>query len=185
MADLDALVGGRERRSIEIVEHDPAWAARYEELHDRLAGALAGIALRIDHVGSTAVPGLAAKPILDVQLAVEDPDCEAVIGPLLAPLGHAIRVREPEHLMFRTAARDVHLHVWRADSEDERRHLLFRDWLRRAPADRERYEAVKRALAQREWEDMNAYADAKTAVIEEILGRAERWAAESGWRVGG
>lgn len=175
------LVGGRERREIAIVEHDPAWSRRFGEIRGPLVEELAGVAVRVEHVGSTAVPGLAAKPIVDVQIAVEQADREELFGPGLARLGYEPRVREPGHRMFRTPARDVHVHVWQAGSDDERRHLLLRDWLRRTPADRDRYEHVKRELARHDWADMNAYADAKTAVIAEILGRAEVWAAASGW----
>lgn len=175
------LVGGREQREIVLVEHDPAWSGRFALLREPLVAALAGVAIRIDHIGSTAVPGLIAKPILDMQVVVDDPDREAHFAPSFERLGYEIRVREMGHRMFRTPARDVHVHVWRAGSEDERRHLLFRDWLRRAPADRERYAEVKRSLAARSWEDMNEYAAAKTAVIEELLERAERWALTGAW----
>lgn len=182
MTPLDeALVGGRERRPIVVVPYDSAWAARYAALRPPLVAALAGVAVRVEHVGSTAVPGLAAKPIVDVQVAVPDPDGEELFGPALEALGYVPRVREPGHRMFRTPALDVHVHVWPAGGEDERRHLLFRDWLRGSAEDRERYELVKRELATREWEDMNAYADAKSVVIAEIMARAERWAGESGW----
>jgi GrpB-like predicted nucleotidyltransferase (UPF0157 family) len=175
------LVGGVERRPIEIVEHDPAWKARFATLQQPLVAALAGVAVRVEHVGSTAVPGLAAKPILDVQISVADPDREEAFGPRLEGLGYRVRVREEGHRMLRTSTLDVHVHVWRADGDDERRHLLFRDWLRCSAADRERYERVKRELAAREWEDMNAYADAKSAVIAEIALRAEEWAARTRW----
>jgi GrpB-like predicted nucleotidyltransferase (UPF0157 family) len=177
----EALIGGREPRPIAIVEHDPAWAHRFGALRAPLAAALGSVAVRIEHVGSTAVPGLAAKPIVDVQVAVADPDREELFVPALEWLGYVLRVREPGHRMLRTPALDVHVHVWRAGGEDERRHLLFRDWLRRSAADRERYARVKRRLAARDWEDMNAYADAKTPVIAEITVRAERWASASGW----
>jgi len=181
----EALIGGRERRPIEVVSYDPAWPLRFAALRAPLAEALAGVAERIEHVGSTAVPGLAAKPIVDVQVAVADPDGEELFRPALERLGYVLRVREPGHQMFRTPALDVHVHVWRAGGEDERRHLLFRDWLRRDDADRARYEGVKRALAAREWDDMNAYADAKSPVIMEIMERAERWAAQTGWALTG
>jgi GrpB-like predicted nucleotidyltransferase (UPF0157 family) len=179
------LVGGIERRPIEIVDYDPAWAARFTALRAPLAAALAGVAVRIEHVGSTAVPGLAAKPIVDVQVSIADPDREELFGPALERLGYRPRVREPGHRMFRTPTLDVHVHVWRSGGAEERRHLLFRDWLRCSAEDRERYERVKRALAARAWEDMNAYADAKSSVIAEITARAECWAAASGWSLPG
>jgi GrpB-like predicted nucleotidyltransferase (UPF0157 family) len=179
--DEHALVGGREARPIEIVAYDPAWPERFAALRAPLLDALAGVAVRIEHVGSTSVPRLGAKPIIDIQVGAERPDDEALFVPLLAPLGYELRVREPEHLMFRPAVRDVHLHIWKAGSEEERATLVFRDWLRRTPEDRDRYERLKRDLAERDWEDMDAYANAKTPLIMEMLARAEAWAAASGW----
>jgi GrpB-like predicted nucleotidyltransferase (UPF0157 family) len=177
------LVGGRERRPVVIADADPAWPSRFEEHRARIAGALGPLALRIEHVGSTSVPGLAAKPIVDVLVAVDDVtsvDAPAVRD-RLAAAGYELRVDEPGHRMFRTAAHDVHLHVWPATGDDVRRHLLFRDHLRTSAPDRARYEAVKRTLATRDWDDMNDYAEAKSPVIAEITARAEAWARETRW----
>jgi GrpB-like predicted nucleotidyltransferase (UPF0157 family) len=177
------LVGGRERRPVVIADADPAWAARFEEHRARIAAALGPLALGIEHFGSTSVPGLAAKPIVDVLVAVDDVtsvDAPAVRD-RLAAAGYELRVDEPGHRMFRTAARDVHLHVWPAAGDDVRRHLLFRDHLRASAPDRARYEAVKRELATRAWDDMNDYAEAKSPVIAEITARAEAWARDTGW----
>jgi GrpB-like predicted nucleotidyltransferase (UPF0157 family) len=104
---------------------------------------------------------------------VDDPDDDATFVLALTKAGYVLRVIEPQHRMFRTPKRDVHVHLWRTGSDDERRHLLFRDWLRENADDRERYEAVKRELASREWDDSNDYAQAKSSVIAEIMGRAE------------
>lgn len=175
------LIGGRERRAIVLVAHDPAWVDRYALLRTALAGSLAGLAVRIEHIGSTAVPGLDAKPIVDVQVAVSGPWDDDRLTAGMAAAGLVARVREPGHRMYRTPALDVHVHVWVAGSGDERRHLVFRDWLRRSPADRSRYAATKHALAARDWEDMNDYAQAKSDVIAQITARAEAWAAASGW----
>lgn len=185
------LIGGRERRTIVLAPHDPAWSQRFAALRAELARGLAGVAVRIDHIGSTAVPGLDAKPIVDLQIAVAAgvagaaaaAACldEAALTPPMVALGYELRVREPAHLMYRTPARDVHAHVWIAGGDDERRHLIFRDWLRRSPADRALYAAVKHGLAAREWDDMNDYAAAKSAVIADITARADAWAVESGW----
>jgi GrpB-like predicted nucleotidyltransferase (UPF0157 family) len=181
---LDAvLVGGREERDVVVVDSDPTWPATFERHRALLRRALGGRARRIDHVGSTSVPGLAAKPIVDIQVTVDDPDDEAAFAPDLARAGYQLRVREPRHRMFRTPGRDVHVHVWGAGSHDERRHVLFRDWLRVDAADRVRYEDTKRSLAGRRWRDVNYYAAAKTPVITEIMGRAESWAARQGWRL--
>jgi GrpB-like predicted nucleotidyltransferase (UPF0157 family) len=171
--ELDGvLIGGRERREIVMAEHDPRWADRYEAERARIVDALGDRVLRIDHVGSTSVPGLAAKPVIDIDLSVADPEDEPAFVPDLLAAGYVLRVREPQHRMLRTPERDVHLHVCALGSEWEQRHLVFRDWLRAHPDDRALYEGVKRSLAGREWADMNDYADAKTDVIVEIMARA-------------
>lgn len=170
--DLE-LIGGPEPRPVVIVEYDPAWPARFEVERTRIADALPH-ASAIDHIGSTSVPGLGAKPIVDIQVHV-DGDLDATVAPLEAA-GYRLRVREPGHRMFRTPTRDVHVHLW-ADPADERRHVLFRDWLRVDAADRDLYERTKRELATHEWPDMNGYADAKSDVVAAILSRAETWAA--------
>jgi GrpB-like predicted nucleotidyltransferase (UPF0157 family) len=173
MADLDdILIGGREKRAIVIAGYDPAWPVRFEAERARILGAIGPAARRIEHVGSTAVTGLAAKPIVDILVAVEDPDDEAAFVPALEAAGYVLRVREPEHRMLRTPQRDVHVHVWRDGSSEVGRHLAFRDRLRASAEDRAAYERLKRSLAQREWDDMNDYAAAKGALIEEIMRRA-------------
>jgi len=138
----------------------------------RIAAALGALALRIEHIGSTAVPGLAAKPIVDVLVTVADPDDEAAFAPSLVGAGYELRVREPGHRMFRTPARDVHVHVWSSDDPEVDKYLRFRERLRASASDRAAYEQLKRALAQRDWPDMNHYADAKSELIAEILARA-------------
>ena len=167
------LIGGPERRDVVIVAHDPAWADRFATERSRIVAALGERVLAIDHIGSTAVPGLAAKPIIDIDLSVADPNDESAYLSDLVSAGYLLRVREPGHLMVRTPERDVHVHVCAVDSEWEVRHLMFRDWLRTHPDDRQRYEDVKRSLAGT-WEDMNDYADAKTEVIAQIMARAAR-----------
>jgi len=172
-AHLDAvLIGGRERREIVIVEYDAQWPRRFESERERIAAALGGTARRIEHMGSTAVPGLAAKPIVDMLVTVSDVTDAASYGPALERAGYELRVREPDHRMFRTAARDVHVHVWSDADPEVDRTLAFRDRLRESPADRVEYERLKRSLAQREWSDMNHYANAKGPLIEAILKRS-------------
>lgn len=173
MADLDdVLIGGREKRAIVIADHDPAWAERYEAERARILGAIGPRARRIEHVGSTSVPGLAAKPIVDILVAVEDPEDEAAFVPAMEAAGYVLRVREPGHRMMRTPALDVHVHFWRDGSPEMEKDLAFRDRLRASAEDRAAYERLKRALARREWDDMNAYARAKGPLIEEITRRA-------------
>jgi GrpB-like predicted nucleotidyltransferase (UPF0157 family) len=165
------LIGGRERREIVLDEHDPSWAQRYELERARIVAALGDRALRVDHVGSTSVPGLAAKPIIDIDLSVADPDDEAAYVADLEAAGYVLRVREPGHRMLRTPELDVHVHSCALGSDWERRHLVFRDWLRTHPDDRQRYADVKRSL-EGVWGDTNDYADAKTDVIADIMRRA-------------
>lgn len=172
MIDEGSLIGGRERREIMIVDYDPGWAERFEREREHLAGALGPRALTIEHVGSTAVPGLAAKPIVDLLVTVADPEDESLVAPIEAA-GYELRVREPAHRMFRTPERDVHVHLWAADDVEVDRLLRFRDRLRVSPQDRAAYAELKRELARRSWPDMNAYADAKGPMIESILSRAE------------
>ncbi len=168
-ADDFELIGGREPKPVVIAEYDPAWPFRFEAERSKISAALPG-ATAIEHIGSTSVPGLAAKPIIDVIVVVADittPEVQAA----LEHAGYELRVREADHRMFRTPAHDVHVHLW-TDPADNARHLGFRDWLRVHDDDRDRYEAVKRELATRQWGDMNDYADAKSPVIAEIAARA-------------
>ena len=175
---LVGLVGGPEARTVEIVTHRPEWAERFATEQARIAAALPH-AIAIEHVGSTSVPDLGAKPIVDIQVEVDGLDEARDIPPLEA-VGYVLRVREPNHLMVRTPERDVHVHLWAEESELDR-HLLFRDWLRINAADRARYEAVKRELATHTWRDMNDYAYAKSEVISDITARADAWAATTRW----
>jgi GrpB-like predicted nucleotidyltransferase (UPF0157 family) len=168
-AHLDAvLVGGREVGMVEIVDYRDDWPVRYQREHRRIASALGASARRIEHVGSTAVPGLAAKPIVDILVSVEDPDDEAAYRAALEAAGYVLRVREPGHRMFRTPERDVQIHVWRLGGDDEQRQLAFRDRLRVSAADRARYEETKRSLAGC-YPDVGYYAEAKSPVVEDIL----------------
>jgi len=176
--DDAVFIGGPEKRAIVIEEHDPAWAARFEQVQASLREALGTKAHRIEHFGSTAVPGLAAKGIIDVMLTVEDADDEADYGPSLEAHGFHIRVRQSGHRMYRPPSHDVHVHVCTEDSDGARERLLFRDWLCHDAADRRLYEATKRELARHDWDATNDYSTAKDAVVGEILARARAWAAE-------
>ncbi len=167
------LIGGREEREVTIVDYDPSWVERFKEQRSRIRRALGPSARSVEHIGSTAVPGLAAKPIVDIIVSVDDPNDERTYRTQLQAAGYVLRVREPDHRMFQTPERDVHLHVWRSGSDDERRHLIFRDWLRTHPADRAAYEHTKRMLAGK-WPDMNYYANAKSEVIGRIMDAATR-----------
>ena len=177
-AHLDSvLIGGREQRAIVISDHDPSWATRAAVLIHSIRLGLGPIALSVEHIGSTSVPGLAAKAIIDVLLVVRDLDAEQTYVEPLQALGLQLRVREAGHRMLRTAELDVHLHVLPRGTSEEVAYLDLRDWLRVNTADRELYESTKRALAARTWEDMNLYADAKSEVIGQVLARARQWRA--------
>jgi GrpB-like predicted nucleotidyltransferase (UPF0157 family) len=184
------LVGGSDRQQrdpVEVVAYDPKWPSRFESWRKRLAEALGETAVRIEHVGSTAVPGLAAKPVIDIQISVRDVEDEVVFVAPIEAIGVAFRSRELGHRYFRPAAdrpRDVQIHVCDAGSEWERSHLLFRDFLRADPATREAYAAMKREMATRYRDDRIAYNEAKTNFILDAMERAERWATRTRWQVG-
>ena len=170
------LIGGAEKSEIKIVDYDPDWPKKFEAHARIIAQALGNSALGIEHVGSTSVPSLAAKPIIDILVVVPDSSNESVYLPRLEEVGYALRVREPawnEHRMFRTPEKDVHVHIYSAGCPEIQRVVSFRDRLRRSTDDRRRYELTKRELAAEEWSDMNAYADAKTEVIKSIIAGEE------------
>lgn len=160
---------------IQIVEYDPQWPKFFEREAERIRAALGERALRVEHAGSTSVPGLAAKPIIDILLVVVKSADEGAYAPALEAAGYTLRIREPkwhEHRMFKGPDTDINLHVHSAGCREIERVLLFRDWLRSNGADRELYARTKIELAQRDWKYVQNYADAKSALIEEILARA-------------
>jgi GrpB-like predicted nucleotidyltransferase (UPF0157 family) len=170
------LIGGPEKREIKIAEYDLDWPKKFDAHATIVADALPGATERIEHIGSTAVPGLAAKPIIDILVVVADSSDESVYLAGLETAGYVLRVREPEwheHRMFRTPAKDVHIHIYSAGCPEIERCLTFRDRLRQNPDDRSRYEQTKRALAAQDWPDMNAYASAKSDIIASILAAAQ------------
>lgn len=166
------LIGGIERRDLVIEAYDPRWPGEFQLHRERIRQALGATAIGIEHIGSTSVQGLGAKPIIDVLLTVPDITAEEDYLPQLVSAGYQLRVREPEHRMVRTAASDVHVHVFEPEHPACFDYRLLRDHLREDEADRGLYERTKRELADQEWPDMNAYAEAKTEVIETIKGRA-------------
>ena len=162
-------------REIVLAEYDPEWPKWFERAEGQIRGALGDAALRIDHVGSTSVPGLAAKPLIDVSLVVDDTTDEEAYVPQLEAVGYVLRVREPdwfEHRLLRGQDPPVQVHVFPPGCEEVQRMLVFRDRLRTNAEDRELYERTKRELAAKEWKFVQNYADAKTAVVHEILARA-------------
>lgn len=171
------LIGGHEKREIVIRDYDEQWPRLFERQADNIRAALGGIALRIEHIGSTSVPGLAAKPIIDILVVVSHPEDEARYLPALLNAGYELRVREPEfdeHRLVRTPERDVHVHIFPPHSKEIDRYLAFRDHLRTNAEDRAIYERTKREFADQDWEEMNDYANAKSDIVESIIARGIR-----------
>jgi GrpB-like predicted nucleotidyltransferase (UPF0157 family) len=165
---------------IEVVDYDPEWPRLFEREADRIRAVLGKRAVQLEHVGSTSVPGLAAKPIVDIMLVVPDSGDELAYVPDLEAAGYVLVIREAErqqHRVFKGPDTNVNLHVYSPGSPEMERYLIFRDRLRSDPADRERYQRVKRELARRDWRYVQQYADAKTEVVEEIIARAQGQAA--------
>ena len=171
----EGIIGEVEQQAIVIADYDPAWPRRFGREEAKIRGALGPAVLTLEHVGSTSVPGLAAKPIVDILLVVEDSGDEDSYLPALEEAGYILRVREPdfeEHRMLRTPEKDVHVHVFSPGSREGERLLLLRDHLRHSEEDRELYAGTKRELATKDWPSMQHYADAKTGIVEDILTRA-------------
>ena len=173
----DIWVGGRpEPEPVIIVDADPGWTARYDAVAERIRAALGVAVLALDHIGSTAVSGLAAKPVIDVDLTVADSADETAYVPALNAAGFELRIREPDWHEHRLLAGDdprVNLHVFSPDGPETIRHLMFRDWLRANPDDAGRYVAAKRAAATATvaGELVMVYNQRKEAMIREIYAR--------------
>jgi len=162
-----------------LTDYDPEWPSLFEREAATIRATLGLRALRIEHVGSTSVPGLIAKPVIDIVLAVADSGDEPAYVPPLEAAGYFLRIREADWHQHRLLCRRLQapdasakLHVFSSDCPEIARMLAFRDWLRCNAGDRELYARTKRALAQQEWNYMQNYADAKTAVVGEIMARA-------------
>jgi GrpB-like predicted nucleotidyltransferase (UPF0157 family) len=162
--------------TIELAEYDPHWPARYEREAARIRGALGDDALRLEHVGSTSVPGLAAKPVVDIVLVVADSSDEDAFVPRLQAAGYVLRIREPdwyEHRLFKGPDTNVNLHTFSDGCVEVDKMVAFRDRLRTHDDDRKLYENAKRELAAREWRHVQNYADAKSEIVAEINARAQ------------
>lgn len=171
----EVIIGETEPRKVVVADYAPAWPERFRREEGKIRAALGGAALSVEHIGSTSVPGLAAKPVVDILLVVEDSGGETSYLPAMEGAGYVLRVREPdlhEHRMFRTPEKDVHVHVYSAGCPEIGRYLLLRERLREDERDRELYASTKRELARREWPSVDHYAAAKTEVVEAILARA-------------
>src|SRR5829696_9754147 len=161
---------------IELRDYDPVWPRLYAREAARIRSVLGERVVRLEHAGSTSVPGLAAKPVIDIVLEVPDASEEAAYLPAMEAAGYGLRLREPswfQHRLLKGPDTDINLHVFSAHCPETDRMLLFRDWLRAHAGDRELYVRTKRELAVRPWTSVQQYADAKTAVIGAILARAQ------------
>jgi GrpB-like predicted nucleotidyltransferase (UPF0157 family) len=191
---LQSLLSDRRQPSapqpfrIVIDDYRPEWASLFSSLAGDLRGALGVVALRIDHIGSTSVPGLAAKPIIDTQVSVLKLEPVEAYRPSLEAIGYQWRASNPEltKRYFRElpGGRRTHIHVRRAGSWNEQWALLFRDYMRTHREEHEGYAALKRSLAEKFATDMSAYTDAKGDLLWQIIRRADEWASISGWEPG-
>lgn len=161
---------------ITLVQYDPEWPELYTREAQRIRTALGQRALTVEHVGSTSVPGLTAKPIIDILVAVPDSSDEQSYLPALEKAGYRLTVREPDwhqHRLFKGPDTNINMHVFTLGSSEIERTLRLRDWLRKNPADFKLYAETKQELAQQKWHYVQNYADAKSKVIETILSRAQ------------
>ena len=160
---------------IQIVDYNPEWPRLFAHEAERIRAVLGEQVVSIEHAGSTSVPGLAAKPIIDIVLVVPNSADEPAYVPALEAAGYVLTIREPdwyEHRVLKGPDTNINLHVFSAGCPEIERMLLFRDWLRSNPSDRQLYERTKRELASKDWKYVQNYADAKNDVVDEILARA-------------
>ncbi len=160
---------------VRMVEYDAEWPKQFAREAERIRTLLGNRTLRIEHTGSTSVPGLVAKPVIDILLVVADSADEQSYVPPLEAAGYVLRIREPdwhEHRLFKGPEIDINLHVFSAGSVEIKRLLLLRDRLRNHPEERRLYAQAKQQLASRTWKYVQDYADAKSEVIEAIIARA-------------
>lgn len=158
--------------NVTLCEYTSKWAELFEKECAKIAKALNGNFVSIQHVGSTSVPGLCAKPILDILLLVKNSGDESTYVPALEKLGYVLRIREPdwyEHRMLKGSSPEVNLHVFSDGCEESDRMIAFRNWLRTNEEDREQYASVKRTLAKKSWKYMQDYANAKSEVVANIF----------------
>jgi GrpB-like predicted nucleotidyltransferase (UPF0157 family) len=160
---------------IVVSDYDPTWPEAFEREAARIRSLLGDRVKLLEHAGSTSVVGLPAKPVIDIVLALPDSSDEATYVPTLEAAGYVLRIREPhwfEHRVLKGPDTNINLHVFTEGCSEIDRMLLFRDWLRTHPEDRDLYASKKRELAKQDWKFVQNYADAKTEVVNEIIARA-------------
>jgi GrpB-like predicted nucleotidyltransferase (UPF0157 family) len=174
--DDDIWVGGQPTPTpILVVESDPMWPHQFDVLATRIRDVLGDRVLALEHVGSTSVPGLPAKPIIDIDLTVVDSSDEVAYVPALERVGFVLTIREPrwhQHRCLTSTDPKSNVHVWCPGSPEAIRHTMFRDWLRTYPDDRARYADAKRSAADvstAAGEAVMDYNVRKQPVIREIL----------------
>ena len=172
---------------IQVVSYDSHWPALFQQLAYPLCNILSSVALRIDHIGSTSVPQLAAKPVIDIQISVTDFDPLDAYRIPLENLGYIFRADNPEltkrYFRETPGQRRVHIHIRRAGSFSEQLTLLFRDYLRSHSDVAMQYAQLKIDLACQYYrvEDREAYTEAKNPFIWEVIAQADKWAQQTGW----
>jgi GrpB-like predicted nucleotidyltransferase (UPF0157 family) len=174
---LAVSVGKRKplNSTIYLAPYDPDWPSQFSRQANHIRDVLSEKVLLLEHVGSTSVPGLSAKPIIDMVLAVSNSADEPSYVPPLEEKGFVLRIREPdwfEHRLLKTPDIAGNLHVFSVGCDEIGRMVAFRNWLRLHDDDRRLYDEIKRELAARTWKDIQNYADAKSEVVQEILARA-------------
>lgn len=157
---------------VTLLEYDRAWPDMFQREQSRIRSALGSRALGVEHIGSTAVPGLLAKPCIDMLLVVADAGDDDTYIPDLEAAGYVLRISDDDdgdlHRVFKGLEINLNLHVWSAGSPNVSRHIDFRDWLRSHPEDRDHYAAAKRKLAGQHWRYMQDYSDAKDKIVRQI-----------------
>jgi GrpB-like predicted nucleotidyltransferase (UPF0157 family) len=177
--EIEAVhVGGPlpQYQEVVIADYDPTWPHWFESAAFRIREAIGDKVLQLDHVGSTSVRGLPAKPLIDINMVVADTTDEDAYVPPLEAIGYVLRIREPdwfEHRLLKGEEPAVNLHVFPAGCAELERMLRFRDHLRADERDRELYLRTKRELAAQTWEHVQHYADAKSDVVADIMGRTQ------------
>lgn len=162
--------------TITLLEYDDNWPKLFEREAERIRSILGNKILLLEHVGSTSVPGLCAKPIIDILLVVRNSADEDAYVSDLEKAGYILRIREAEwfeHRLFKGPDTDINLHVFSEGASEVERMMRFRNWLRTNHSDRDKYASVKRHLAQHEWRHVQDYADAKNSIVQEIMERAD------------